>query len=88
MGAAKARLEARIDPDLDELIEAAAGHLRLTKTAFVTQTLREAALRVTARAETTLMDADVFDAMVDSLEIADDSAALDDLASLPRRIAR
>lgn len=88
MGAAKARLEARIDPDLDELIETAAGHLHLTKTAFVTQTLREAALRVTARAETTLMDADVFDAMVDSLEIADDSAALDDLASLPRRIAR
>lgn len=88
MGAAKARLEARIDPDLDELIEAAAGHLHLTKTAFVTQTLREAALRVTARAETTLMDADVFDAMVESLEIADESAALADLASLPRRISR
>ncbi len=88
MGSAKARLEARIEPDLDELIEAAAQHLHVTKTAFVTQALREAALRVTARADTTLMDADIFDSMVDSLDVADDSAALDDLASLPRRITR
>ena len=88
MGTAKARREVRIDPDLDDLIEAPAQHLHVTKTAFVTQTLRQAALRVTARADTTLMYADVFDAMVESLEIPHESAALDDLASLPRRIAR
>jgi uncharacterized protein (DUF1778 family) len=88
MAATKARLEARIDPELDELIEEAARQLHVTKTAFVTETLREAAMRVTARAETTLMDARVFDAMLASLEVADDSPALAHLAALPRRIAR
>ncbi|MFM8895706.1 MAG: DUF1778 domain-containing protein [Actinomycetales bacterium] len=88
MAATKARLEARIDPELDELIEDAARQLHVTKTAFVTDALREAALRVTARAETTLMDDRVFDAMLASLEIADDSPTLADLAALPRRITR
>lgn len=88
MAVTKARLEARIDPALDELIEDAARRLHMTKTAFVTDTLREAALKVTARAETTLMDDRVFDAMLASLEVADDSPALADLAALPRRIAR
>ena len=88
MAVTKARLEARIAPELDELIEDAARQLRVTKTAFVTDTLREAALRVTARAETTLMDDRIFDAMLASLEVADDSPALADLAALPRRITR
>lgn len=88
MAITKARLEARIDPELDELIEDAARQLHMTKTAFVTTTLREAALKVTARAEITLMDHHVFDAMLASLEAADESAALRDLAALPRRISR
>lgn len=88
MAVAKARLEARIDPELDELIEHAARQLHVTKTAFITDTLREAAMRVTARAQTTLMDDRVFDAMLASLEVADDSPALADLAALPRRITR
>jgi len=88
MAVAKARLEARIDPELDELIEDAARQLHVTKTAFVTETLREAALKVTARAETTLMDAQVYDTMLASLEVDDDSPALADLAALPRRITR
>ena len=86
MAVTKARLEARIDPELDALIEDAARQLRVTKTAFVTETLREAALKVAARAETTLMDDQIFDAMLASLDVADDSAALADLAALPRRI--
>jgi len=88
MAVPKARLEARIDAELDELIEHAARQLHVTKTAFITGTLREAAMRVTARAETTLMDDRVFDAMLASLEVADDSPALADLAALPRRITR
>ena len=34
----------------------------------------------------TLMDDQIFDAMLASLDVADDSAALADLAALPRRI--
>jgi uncharacterized protein (DUF1778 family) len=88
MAVTKARLEARIDPELDELIEEAARQLRVTKTAFITDSLRQAAQRVTARAETTLMDDRVFDTMLASLDVADDSPALAGLAALPRRIAR
>jgi uncharacterized protein (DUF1778 family) len=88
MAVTKARLEARIDPELDELIEEAARQLRVTKTAFITDSLRQAAQRVTARAETTLMDDRVFDSMLASLDVADDSPALAGLAALPRRIAR
>ena len=42
---AKARLEARIDPGLDELIVQAAERLHVTKTTFVTDAVRDAASR-------------------------------------------
>jgi uncharacterized protein (DUF1778 family) len=84
---AKSRLEARIDADLDALIAEAAGRLNVTKTAFVTESLRDAALKVIARDDITLMRADVFDSMIASIDVAVDSPELDDLAALPRRIA-
>lgn len=59
----------------------------MSKTAFITDTLREAALKVTARAETILMDHRLVDAMLASLAVADDSAPFADLAGLPRRIS-
>jgi len=83
---AKARLEARIDADLDDLIIQAAGRLNVTKTTFVTDAVREAALKVIARAEVTLMAPEVFDQMIASLDIADESPELEDLAALPRHI--
>jgi uncharacterized protein (DUF1778 family) len=85
---AKARLEARIDTELDDLIIEAAQRLNVTKTTFIADAVREAALKVIARADVTLMAAEVFDQMVASLDVADESPELEELATLPRRISR
>ncbi|GAB3201003.1 hypothetical protein GCM10027062_21920 [Nocardioides hungaricus] len=83
---AKARLEARIDHDLDLMIAEAADRLHVTKTAFVTDAVRDAALKVIAHAEVTLMAPEVFDSMMASIDVADESPELESLAALPRRI--
>ena len=84
----KARLEARIDPELDDLIVEAALRLNVTKTAFVSHAVREAALTVIARTEMTQMVPDAFDAMIASIDVADESPELEDLAQLPRVLTR
>ena len=83
---AKARLEARIDPELDDLITQAAHKQGVSKTAFVSDAARDAALKVIARAEVTLMAAEVFDQMMASIDVADDAPELEELATLPRHI--
>lgn len=83
---ARARLEARIDTELDDLILQAAERLQVTKTAFVTDSIREAALKVIARTEVTAMSAQVYDDMIASIDVADTSPELESLAELPRRI--
>jgi len=83
---ATARLEARIDADLDALITQAAHKQGVSKTAFVSDAARDAALKVIARADVTLMAAEVFDQMMASLDVADNSPELEELAALPRRI--
>lgn len=83
---AKARLEARIDADLDDLITQAAHKLGVSKTAFVSGAARDAALKVIARADVTLMAAEVFDEMMATIDLADHSPELKELADLPRRI--
>ena len=84
----KARLEARIDVELDDLIIEAADRLNVTKTAFVSDAVREAALKVIARTDVTMMAAEVFDAMMASIDVADESPELEDLAALPRVLTR
>ncbi len=84
----KARLEARIDVELDDLILQAADRLHVTKTAFITDSIREAALKVIARTEVTMMTAQEYDQMIASIDVADPSPELDSLAALPRRIAK
>lgn len=84
----EAPLEARIDAELDDLISEAADRLEVTKTAFVSEALREAALKVIARSDITMMDPKVFDSMMASIDIADESSELHTLAALPRRITR
>ena len=84
----KARLEAPIDAELDDLISEAADRLNVTKTAFASDALREAALKVIARSDVTMMDPQVFDSMTASIDIADESSELHTLAALPRRITR
>lgn len=82
------RLEARVDADTDELIAEAAEILHVTKSAFVCTVARKEAQRVIARADTTLMAADVFDAMIASLDIADDAPQLAAAAKLPRLVTK
>ncbi len=89
MPATKARrLEVRTDTETYQLVEEAADLLKMTKTAFVNDAVRQEALKVIARSDVTVMSADVFEAMMASLDQADVSPELSDLAALPRRIAR
>jgi uncharacterized protein (DUF1778 family) len=84
----KARLEARIDPELDDLIVEAADRLHVSKTTFVCDAVRDAALKVVARADVTMMAPEVFDSMMASIDVADESPELERLAILPRIITK
>jgi uncharacterized protein (DUF1778 family) len=84
----KARLEARIDPELDELIAEAAGRLRVNKTTFVCDAVRDAALKVIARSDVTMMAPEVFDSMMASIDVPDESAELESLAAMPRLLGK
>lgn len=82
------RVEIRTDPDTDDLISEAASLLHVAKSAFVVNAARDAAARTVARADVTLMAPELFDAMMRSLDVADESAGLAKLAKLPRMISR
>lgn len=80
------RLELRTDESTDELITEAAELLHVSKSAFVTEAARQAAQKIISRSDVTLMAPEVFDAMMASLNVPDESAELARLAQLPRRI--
>lgn len=82
------RVELRTDPATDDLITEAAELLQVAKSAFVAQAAREAAERIIARSNVTLMPAEVFDTMMASLDVPDDSPELAKLAKLPPSITR
>lgn len=82
------RLELRIDESTDRLISVAAELLHVSKTALVTDAARQAAQRVIARADVTLMAPEAFDSMMASLDVPDESAGLEALSGLPRLIRR
>jgi uncharacterized protein (DUF1778 family) len=84
----KARLEARTDAELDDLIVEAADRLHVSKTTFVCDAVRQAALKVIARADVTMMASEVFDSMIASIDVADESPELESLAAMPRLITR
>ncbi len=84
----KRRLELRTDEETERLITEASMLLRVSKTAFVEDAARAAAQKVVARADVTLMDAEVFDTMMSALDRADESAELAELGALPRLIGR
>lgn len=89
MTAAKTRrLEVRTDEQTEQLVVDASALLQVSKTAFIEDAVRAAARMVVARADLTLMSADVFDSMMAAIDEPDHSAALDDLARLPRLIER
>lgn len=84
-----ARLEARVEPDLLELVDAAAKTLHQTKSAFIANTLRKEAEKVMARADVTLMDPVTWDRMMSSLDVPDPAPilreAMQGVPDLPRR---
>jgi uncharacterized protein (DUF1778 family) len=82
------RLEVRTDEVTDELIGEAAELLHVSKSAFVTDAARREAERVIARSDVTLMAPEVFDSLMATLESADESPELAELARLPRLIGR
>lgn len=82
------RVELRTDEATDQLISEAADLLHVTKSAFVTDAARRAAEKVIARSDVTLMSPVVFDTMMASLDIPDESPELAKLAKLPRLISQ
>lgn len=82
------RLELRTDETTDRLIAEAAELLHVTKSAFVTDAARQAAQKIIARSDITLMAPEVFDAMMASLDVPDESTELAALSKLPRLIGR
>lgn len=71
------RLEARLEPTLDDLISEAARTVGQSRSEFILIAVRESAERVLARADITIMSAHQFDVLVESL---DERAPLDKLA--------
>ena len=82
------RFELRTDEATDQLISEVAELLHVSKAAFVTDAARQAAERVVARPDTTLMAPEIFDAMMASLDVADESSELETLSRLPRLMRR
>ncbi len=82
------RLELRTDETTDGLIAEAASLLHVTKSAFVADAARQAAQKVIARSDVTFMAPEVFDAMMASLDVPDESTELAALSKLPRLIGR
>lgn len=81
------RLELRTDEATDRLITEAAELLHTTKSAFVTDAARQAAQKVLARQDLTLMAPEVFDSLVASLDAADEAPELAErLSRLPRSL--
>jgi len=84
----KRRFELRTDEATDQLISEAADLLHVTKSAFVADAARQAAEKIIARSDVTLMSPVVFDTMMASLDIPDESPELAELAKLPRLITQ
>lgn len=80
------RLEIRTDAETEQLVADASALLHLTKTAFIEEVVRAAALKVVARSDVTMMSPEVFDDMIQRLDEPDTSPQLADLAGLPRLI--
>jgi uncharacterized protein (DUF1778 family) len=80
------RLELRIDETTDRMIGLAARVMLTPKSAFVAGAAREAAEKVIARTDVTILAPEVFDAMMGSVDRPDPSAELAVLAEPPRGI--
>jgi uncharacterized protein (DUF1778 family) len=79
------RVEARVDPETDELITRAAQLTHESISSFVIRAARDEASRVLARADLTWMPAEQFDLVISSLDHADPAPGLVRATSRSRR---
>jgi uncharacterized protein (DUF1778 family) len=84
----KERLEMRLSETDRALIEDAAEKLHENVSDFTRTAALRRAEKVLARTNVTLMSADQFDALLESLDIADDAPALAKAIDRPRRFER
>jgi uncharacterized protein (DUF1778 family) len=82
------RIEMRADPESEERITEAARARHQSVSAFVLAAAMREADKVLARTDVTLMPAEQFDALMESLEIPDGASHLVEAASRPRRFKR
>lgn len=82
------RVEARIDPETDELIARAAAVAHESVSGFMVRAARAEADRVLARSDVTPMPAEQFDALIASLDQAEAASTLSRVAARPRRFQR
>lgn len=82
------RFEIRLAEEGRNHIEEAAGAVGETLTDFVRNAAIQRADRILALSSRTLMSAEQFDAMIKSLDVADESSELAELAARPRRYVR
>ncbi|HKT05710.1 MAG TPA: DUF1778 domain-containing protein [Rugosimonospora sp.] len=88
MTAKTERIEVRADETSKARIAEAAELLGEPVSAFVVRTARAEAERVLARAHTTVMPAEQFDALLASLDEPDPAPLLTEAANRPRRFTR
>ncbi|MCA0296190.1 MAG: DUF1778 domain-containing protein [Actinobacteria bacterium] len=82
------RLEARLEPAIDDLITEAARTLGQSRSEFIVRAARESAERVLARADVTIMSARQFDVLVASLDEPEPLEKLARAAAAPRPYRR
>lgn len=82
------RIEMRTDPDTGARITQAAQAAHMSVSAFVLDAAAAAAERVLARTDHTNMPAEQFDALIASLDTADQAPKLAEIAARPRRFTR
>jgi uncharacterized protein (DUF1778 family) len=82
------RIEMRTDPDSEARIVQAAAVTHESVSSFVLRAATSEADRVLARTNVTLMSAEQFDALIDSLDVPDSAPVLSRLAATRRRFTR
>jgi uncharacterized protein (DUF1778 family) len=88
MTAKSERIEMRVDPERHQIIQAAAAAVHEGTSDFVRRAAMERAERILARTERTLMPAEQFDALLFSLDTADEAPTLARAFTRPRRFKR
>lgn len=82
------RIEIRVAAQLHDQILAAAEMVNETTSEFMRNAALDRADKILALSSRTLMPAEQFDALIESLDIADEAPNLAELAAEPRRFSR